>query len=215
MKTYEPMGGERIDDTAAEMVKMAAVSGEDVTASFNEIPLRATPTTDPTDIVRAFHAESNRRHEAYLASPEYARHQQEAKERQERRERELAAALAESPTAPTWKDEAGWNKTVAANTDDYGSAGVRYAEKWARIMEGRISRGESVQACAESASHIADDEGITGFMYGCAVSILSQCWFYGEELRRWHNLGTQIKDEGEKANESGGVLNPAILTIAT
>jgi len=34
------------------------------------------------------------------------------------------------------------------------------------------------------------------------------------ELRQWHNLKTQIKDEGEKANASGGVLNPALLTIS-
>jgi hypothetical protein len=34
-----------------------------------------------------------------------------------------------------------------------------------------------------------------------------------EELRRWHNLRTQIGDEGEKANEDGGVLNPALLRV--
>lgn len=50
-------------------------------------------------------------------------------------------------------------------------------------------------------------------MYGCAVSILSQVWIHGEELRRWHNLDSQIGTEGEKANESGGVLNPAVLNI--
>jgi hypothetical protein len=43
--------------------------------------------------------------------------------------------------------------------------------------------------------------------------VLASCWEHGEELRRWHNLKTQIRDEGEKANESGGVLNPALLNI--
>jgi hypothetical protein len=38
-------------------------------------------------------------------------------------------------------------------------------------------------------------------------------WKHGEALRLWHNLKTQIRDEGEKANESGGVLNPACLSI--
>ena len=51
-------------------------------------------------------------------------------------------------------------------------------------------------------------------MYGCAVSALGLFWEHGEELRQWHNLKTQIKDEGEKANASGGVLNPALLTIS-
>jgi hypothetical protein len=50
-------------------------------------------------------------------------------------------------------------------------------------------------------------------MYGCAVQGLAYFWEHGEELRQWHNLDTQIKDEGEQANKSGGVLNPAILTI--
>lgn len=50
-------------------------------------------------------------------------------------------------------------------------------------------------------------------MYGCAVNILSHCWIHGETLRLWHNLKTQIKHEGEEANEKGGVLNPAIINL--
>lgn len=54
-------------------------------------------------------------------------------------------------------------------------------------------------------SHEADIEGITGFMYGAAVSILSQCWIYGEYLRKWHN---------KEYNYNGdGVVNPAIIKI--
>ncbi|MDA8315367.1 MAG: hypothetical protein M0010_09365 [Actinomycetota bacterium] len=48
---------------------------------------------------------------------------------------------------------------------------------------------------------------------GAAVSVLASCWVHGEELRRWHNLDTQIGTEGEKANASGGVLNPALLIM--
>ena len=43
--------------------------------------------------------------------------------------------------------------------------------------------------------------------------MLSQVWEHGEELRRWHNLDTQIHDEGEKANDEGSVLNPALLGV--
>lgn len=50
-------------------------------------------------------------------------------------------------------------------------------------------------------------------MYGVAVSTLAKVWKHGEALRMWHNLTTQLRDEGEKANESGGVLNPACLSI--
>lgn len=50
-------------------------------------------------------------------------------------------------------------------------------------------------------------------MYGCAVGMLAKAWKHGEDLRRWHNLKTQLANEGEKANEQGGVLNPALLRI--
>lgn len=113
----------------------------------------------------------------------------------------------------TASDAGGWAKTVAANTDPYGRAGVRFAARWASEMERRMAEGSTLAAVAHDASVWADDEGITGFMYGCAVSILSQVWTHGDALRRWHNLNTQIGKEGERANETGGVLNPALLCL--
>lgn len=56
---------------------------------------------------------------------------------------------------------------------------------------------------ADRLSREADTEGITGFMYGCAVSILSQCWEYGEYLRKWHNK--------EYDYDGKGVVNPALM----
>lgn len=111
-------------------------------------------------------------------------------------------------------DTEGWNKTVAANSDPYGSAGVSYAARWAALMDQWLAEGRGpLERIAETASHEADTEGITGFMYGCAVSILAQVWRHGDALRRLHNLNTQIGDEGERANESGGTLNPACISI--
>lgn len=111
------------------------------------------------------------------------------------------------------RDENGWNQFVANNTDPYGKACVDYATRWADLMEARIASGEALENCAEESSHTADTDGITGFMYGCAVNALAHCWIHGERLRRWHNLKTQFHDEGEKANQNGGVLNPAVLVI--
>ncbi len=100
------------------------------------------------------------------------------------------------------------------NADDaYSHAVVVYGEAWANLMEARLTNGELVREIAKECSHTADTDGITGFMYGCAVSALAHFWEYGEELRRWHNLDTQLGNEGEKANESGGVLNSALLNI--
>lgn len=112
-----------------------------------------------------------------------------------------------------FKDEALWNKSLKNNTDPYGACGLRFSQRWAELMEAKMDAGEKLGDIASVASHEADTEGITGFMYGCAVSILSTTWEHGEELRRWHNLDTQMKDEGEKANDSGGVLNPAVLKL--
>ena len=99
-----------------------------------------------------------------------------------------------------WKDK---------NSDPYGSCTFRYAERWAGMLGNKIEEiGDARKAImenAESLSHEADTEGITGFMYGCAVSILSSSWEYGEELRKWHNK--------EYDYEGDGVVNPAIITL--
>lgn len=113
--------------------------------------------------------------------------------------------------APNMEPE--WAAGLEKNSDPYGGAVYRYASEWATRMEAAIASGATVVECAKDASHEADDEGITGFMYGCAVSMLSRWWVHGEALRRWHNLDCQLGTEGEKANESGGVLNPALLNI--
>jgi hypothetical protein len=214
MRGYEPLAGENIQETAEQMVKLANKGKESVVAQFNDIGLIVEPDDDPNSIVEYYHQESNRRHEEYVNSPEYKERQREAEEAQRRHDLMLEGALATAPERMTLKDEDGWKKTVEVNTDGYGKGVIDFAERWARLMEGRIANGGTVEKCAEEASRLADNEGITGFMYGCAVSILSQVWIHGEQLRRWHNREIQIGDEGEKANESGGVLNPALLSIS-
>lgn len=96
------------------------------------------------------------------------------------------------------------------NSDGYGRACFTYAERWAEMLENKIesSTEDAMKVIVDNAdklSHEADTEGITGYMYGCAVSILSQCWKYGEYLRKWHNK--------EYNYDGDGVVNPAILTI--
>ena len=109
--------------------------------------------------------------------------------------------------------EAEYNEYKAKNNDPYGGGVVMFTERWADLMEAEMASGKKIEDCAKDTSHKADTEGITGFMYGCAVQALAHFWEHGEILRRWHNLDCQIKNEGEAANESGGVLNPAILNI--
>ena len=103
------------------------------------------------------------------------------------------------------KDVEGWNKSKEANSDPYGKAAMDYAEGWAKLMQVEIANGKKLVDIAEKTSYELGFMGITGFMYGCAVGILSQCWKHGEELRKWHNK--------KYDHEGDGVVNPAILTI--
>lgn len=96
------------------------------------------------------------------------------------------------------------------NSDGYSRACFTYAERWAELLEEKVEEtGDAKEAIVKYADNLsckADTEGITGFMYGCAVNILSQYWEYGEELRKWHNK--------EYGYDGDGVVNPAILTIS-
>jgi hypothetical protein len=106
-----------------------------------------------------------------------------------------------------------WDLGKSKNTDEYGACIYEYAEGWAKLMQVELAKKgyEKVDVwmmmgIAENTSHEMGFLGITGFMYGAAVNILSQCWIHGETLRKWHNK--EYNHEGE------GVVNPAILTIS-
>lgn len=95
------------------------------------------------------------------------------------------------------------------SNDGYSNAVLRYMIAWAEMMEGKITDkdpNEIIPLIADKTSYEADTEGITGFMYGCAVSALAEYWKYGEILRKWHNK--------EWGYDGEGVVNPAILTIS-
>lgn len=108
---------------------------------------------------------------------------------------------------------ADWEEGLAKNTDPYGRRCYTYAADWAAAMEKELATGKGVADVAKACSREADIDGITGFMYGVAVGLLAHVWERGEELRQWHNLDTQLGTEGEKANASGRVLNPALMSI--
>lgn len=105
--------------------------------------------------------------------------------------------------------EESYQKGLDNNQDPYGRGVYTFAVRWAELLEKDIEEsGDACKSIIENAnrrSREADTEGITGFMYGCAVNILSQVWEYGEILRKWHNK--------EYNYDGDGVVNPAILTI--
>lgn len=120
-----------------------------------------------------------------------------------------------------FKDKSVWEKSLANNDDgkidSYGGSVNFFAELWALLMEAAITNGKELEEIADECSHKACEfmgrYSMTGLQYGCAVSILAAAWEHGERLRKWHNTATQIGNEGDKANESGGVLNSALLSV--
>lgn len=210
MRAYETKPGQHIKEAAREMIQIARDTGGPVIATFNDVEIIALANQEPEDVVAAFNGEYERRSEEWLKSPEGREFERQSAERL----KIATEAEAEGILEFSVSNQSEWDKAVKANSDPYGACAVRYAARWANYMERNLAEGKPLHEIAKPSSHEANKEGITGFMYGCAVSVLSAVWEHGEELRRWHNLDAQIRDEGEKANASGGVLNPAVMRIS-
>ncbi len=108
-------------------------------------------------------------------------------------------------------DEREWRKLKRRGP--YELTIIAFAERWARLIQLEMAEGKTLEEVAEAASYEADFEDITGLMYGAAATVLVQCWKHGEQFRRWHNLNVQVGKEGERANETGGILNPALMRL--
>ena len=109
------------------------------------------------------------------------------------------------------KDRAAWAQWELANSDFYGKCCVDVARRVMEILdEGADFDPHQI---IKQADNDIDAGGITGFMAGCVAQMVSICHERGEEFRRRWNNDTQIGDEGDRANENGGVLNPAVICI--
>ncbi len=219
MYQYEVMCGETINQTTKDMARIATERKETVETDFNGVKVVVEPGEDGSRAERQYFTDLN------SASKEAERKRREWEQtpegveslRKQKAESDRIAAILTSengkPREFSIADRETWELGMKNNQDGYGACVYRYAARWAAMMEAAMASGATVADCADKASHDADIEGITGFMYGCAVSVLSKVWEHGEALRRWHNIKSQIGKEGERANESGGVLNPAIVSL--
>lgn len=174
---------------------------------------------EPGKIVQLWHEkmEENRvkyekEREEYMKTPEFrAKRAKELKVKCRRQKvEELVKQCMQTEELQFKDDEArkNWDEFVKNNSkDSYSSCVVRYAEYWAKFMQYLMTKHEGVTVVkiANETSHAADIDGVTGFMYGCAVNVLSHVWKYGEELRKWHNK--------EYDYEGDGVVNSAVLTV--
>lgn len=87
-----------------------------------------------------------------------------------------------SATPIQLKDTDAWRRFLEDNQDGYVRRAMRFADDWARLMQQEIDRGQTIAQCADATARLADDDGITGAMYGFALSILGMCWVHGDEL---------------------------------
>ncbi len=103
-----------------------------------------------------------------------------------------------------------WHVWQDQNQDEYGGACVKVA---ARVMEllDENPGGFDCHGIISKADHESNAGGITGNMAAAVAHMVSECHSRGEEFRRKWNLVCEIGDEGKKANDSGGILNPAVL----
>lgn len=225
MRKLEAYCGSEITGTIAKAIDEAKKHGEQVLFDFNGVDVVVDSLSDPKLIYRDWmrglsgylgdnptvgpypkpelSAEEIASDSTIRAENEKRCAERQAEYDKKAKEKTLVLEGALGNAGPLEVSDAkSWQKTVDANKDGYGGRVVRYAEEWGRLMQVRIESGETVGQCAEELSRLADDDGITGFMYGCAVQMLAKCWKHGEALRRWHNKETQIGTEGDKANET-------------
>jgi hypothetical protein len=215
MITVEFRAGTSIEDAARKLVFTAPKDPEHkATGTFNDITLVCDAYSTSESIVACYHSESKRCADERRKSPEGIKARQEQEDHDAARAKinnEVDRAIA--GVEMRIFDHGAWSEFVSKNTDPYGAGVIKYAERWAKLMQVRMGAGAKLEDIAKQASHDTDNDGITGFMYGCAVATLAKTWEHGDELRRWHNLDSQYGNEGEKANETGGVLNPALLSV--
>jgi hypothetical protein len=178
-------------------------------SKYIEGPVGPYPAAELTAEERANDLRIETQHEVRRRKQEQ---EYEAKERAKREAVEARLAGAE-PMEFSEGSEAVWTEW-RGKSDEYLHTGIfDYAQRWARVMQVEMAAGKELEDIAGETSHDADLEGMSGFSYGAAVATLVKCWKHGERLRRWHNAKYQLNGEGDKANEEGGVLNPALLTI--
>jgi len=86
--------------------------------------------------------------------------------------------------------EEAYAEMLKINSDGYAKGIIDFTKRWAELMEKHLEETKEIdKPTTEKLSVTADTEGITGFMYDCAKSILYKYWEYGEDLKEL--LGTK------------------------
>lgn len=93
-----------------------------------------------------------------------------------------------------------WKEITLNNRDEYGEKAVIFAQRWAELMENRISSGEKLSDVWKECDKQAGKEigTISGFQYTWARNTLFSVWKYGQMLRYVDYLDEQKKNKQEE-----------------
>lgn len=218
LASISPRAGDDIHKIIEQMVYRANTHEIRVTCVFNEAQFTVEPGMVALDAYELWKADMDRQGKQWRKSMKAEVSRREQKVREDRdvvRGENVRATLEADKLQVSLFKRSAFNKAVRVNSaDGYSAAAVNFAIAWGVAMQQALRKGKKIADIAEELSHEVDYEGITGFQFGCAVSFLANFWKHGEELRRWHNLDTQLGNEGEEANKKkGATLNPALLSI--
>lgn len=181
---YEPRAGSTIADCAFEMISLANSTRGLILAKFNSVSLTVNPGDSTEAIVQFYHSQWESQEKAFSESSE-------GKAQATRAEvRRILASKAEAEGILPFSvvNQRRWEEMVDNNQDPYGSAIIRYASRWASMMEAKLAAGIPFQGIPEVTSFEADKEGVSGAMYEFAKYALGEIWIHGEQLRQWYSI---------------------------
>lgn len=187
--TFRVHAGTSILQACQQALKMAGEAKKAVTFDFNDVQLVAEPLADEDQSSRAatmaqgYLEECRQRAEAYSNSEEGQAAEDASRVRAAQAVSVYEAAMAKAPAQPLLKDPDLWEQAATNNQDPLGARVMKFAHDWAVLMEARMAEGESLPDVIEECGRIADYDGITGFMYACAKSLLVQAWEHGAALQ--------------------------------
>jgi hypothetical protein len=205
-RNFEPSLGDNIHETIKKAIELATKRERNIKFEFNGVTVIVNALSDSELIYRDWNrafkgyidsevgpeptpklTKEELENDARIAAKQQKIYGEAHKERQRKddiKRKMLENKLMNAPEVKLINEE-DWLKSKKVNSDPYGAAAFTFAERWARLMQLEIAKGNELKDIAEKTEREADLEGITGFMYGCAVSLLKHCWVHGEELKKW------------------------------
>ncbi|MFA6227484.1 MAG: hypothetical protein WC631_03360 [Candidatus Paceibacterota bacterium] len=174
--------GDNLYSLARKMIGRAKKLNNSVCIRFNGIIVTAHPKgSSVKSIVRNYEKEWGR-------SPEGRAEILKEKAEDRKYLRLKRKAIAQGIVPFKVRNKNLWAEIVETNKREMMGM-LRFASRWAQIMEIKIGEGKKLSRIAGWASHKVDTETISGLEFKCALDVLCKVWKYGKELERHYFRG--------------------------